>query len=79
MNDLVLMASITTVCILITSGFWIAYNAQRIFDVHLDHVEEMAKANAEIIHLRDKLAGREVRDRLMGSTPVGRLLDGGDE
>jgi len=48
--------------------------------MHLDHIHDMEEANAEIIHLRDTLAGREIRDRVLGSTPVGRLMDReGDE
>ena len=77
MSDYMLMALIATACVAITSAFWVIFSTQRIYDLRLENVENMEEANAEIIHLRDTLAGREIRDRVLSSTPVGRLMENG--
>ncbi len=70
-----LMGGIAFVVIGLTYMVSTFFYQQRVYDLHLDHVEDMQEANQTIIDLRDKLAGREMRDRVLGATPVGRLMD----
>ena len=51
------------------------YYQQRCWDMKLKHQAELEKANSDIMGVRSKLASREMRDKVMGSVPVGRLLD----
>jgi len=66
---------IITVVILLTLALSTWFYQQRVFDLNTEHVEMMQESNQEILDLRDKLAGREMRDRVLGATPVGRLMD----
>jgi len=78
-SDWVLVAVIVTVAVLVTSLLWIAFGSQRTWDLKLEHEEAIRVANAEITAVRGKLVTREIRDRVLGSVPVGRLLDRGDD
>jgi len=77
-QDWVLVMLIVIAAVLITSLLWVIYGTQRTWDLKLEHQLELEMKNREIIEVRDTLAGREIRDRVMGSTPVGRLIGGDD-
>ena len=74
-QDWVLVATLVGVAVLLTSFMWVAYNSQLVWELKLEHQKALERMNAEMNAVRDKLAGREIRDRVMGSVPVGRLLD----
>jgi len=74
MNDALLMGLIAAGCILATSIFWVIFNTQRIFDLKLEHVEDMQEQNQEIIDLRQELRDNAIRDRTMSAMPIGRLI-----
>jgi len=79
MPDWMLMALIAVVCIIATSIFWIVFNTQRVFDIKLEHVEDMQEQNQEIIDLRAELRENAIRDRMLAAMPVSRLIGGNDE
>lgn len=74
-QDWMLVAMLVGVAVVVTSLLWIIYHSQLVWDLKREHQLELEMKNREIIEVRDKLAGREIRDRVMGSVPVGRLLD----
>lgn len=73
--DWLLVGGLVGVSVTVTFFLSSVYYAQRVYEIHRDHVHDMQDSNDEIIALRAKLAARETRDRIMGSVPVGRLLD----
>ena len=74
-QDWVLVATLVGAAVMLTSMLWIGYNSQLVWELKLEHQKELERMNGEMNAVRDKLAGREIRDRVMGSVPVGRLLD----
>lgn len=76
-EDWMLVAMLVGGTAVIVSLLWIAYGANRTWDLKLEHAEHIRMMNAEITMVRSTLSDRAMRDRVMGSVPVGRLLDGG--
>lgn len=76
-EDWVLVMILVAAAIILTSLLWIAYNSALVWDLKLEHQKELERVNAEVMTVRGTLADRKIRDMVMGSVPVGRLLDNG--
>lgn len=76
-QDWMLVAALIALTAAVVSVLWIIYGTQRTWDLKLEHQEHIRMMNHEIMMVRSKLASREVRDRVLSSTPVGRLMDNG--
>jgi len=66
------------VSVLITYALSTIYYAQRVYELRNEHVEDMQRANQELINARLVNADNKMQARVLGAMPVSRLI-GGDE
>ena len=78
MNNLVLVAATVAVNDLIIALIFIAYSGNRLYDINRQCAERIEQANAEVMAMRSMVKKTEMQARVLGSTPVSRLI-GDDE
>jgi len=74
-----LVAGLVGVSVGITYLLSTIYYAQRVFELRNEHVEDMQRANQELINARLVNADNKMQARVLGAMPVSRLIGDNDE
>jgi hypothetical protein len=76
--DYWLVAGLVGVAALITYFLSSIYYAQRVYDMHRHHVDEMQAYNTELMAMQQSVIDTKMQARVMGSVPVSRLIGDDD-
>jgi len=78
-EDWILVAALVGVSVLITFALSSIYYAQRVFEVRRECVEDMQRANADLVAMRGQVRDVHMKARVLDAVPVSKIIGGQDE